>query len=452
MLNCLNRYVDAFASLPEGIEWAEANADCREDVTLSIRGGKAAECQSAAKTAIYLRVSDGQREGTVYTENLEDDPQALLLSALKNARLCGQGGSSPIHRGGTEHRGESLRADVQTMLETGASLEREVLQNQGVHVLELTVRGSSAERQVVNSRGLNRSHAHSYYFLTLTVELDRPASPYPRAQVKASARQLDDIDLAALAARAVSKAALSDGCGLLPRVTLPSGSYDCVLSAAVTCNILATAWQEFSGAAMTAGAAIYRPEQGAVIGSAALNMTDSPHVPGWGYNLALDSEGTINTSKAIVRQGRLVSPLHTLTSSDGAAGGNAGRAALLTGVTPVSIITIPSIFYIEPGDQPPEALISAMGSGVHLTYSLDVFHSINITSGEYSIPCGGIIYRNGCPIGITSQMTMAGNLRDLFGGILAAGNDLTLDEFQYKNYCYGGPSLLIHGLTLSCMD
>lgn len=450
MLDCLNRYVRAFASLPDGMAWAEANADRREDITLSIRGGRPAECSSADKTAIYLRASDGQREGAAYTENPDDEPLPLLHRALENARLCGQGGSAPINSGDKADSGSASSADLDAMIHLGAELERAALRPPGTaHVIGLTVRHSSFWRRVVNSRGLDRSHCCSYYFVTLTLDKQRPSGPLPRAKVKACARRLEDIDAAALAAAAAEKADLSDGGGALPRVTLPSGRYDCVLSPAVTCNIMATAWQEFSGSLMASGAAIYRPEAGSPIGGPALSITDAPSAPGWSYDLALDSEGSVNRRKEVVKEGRLLAPLHTLASGGG---GNAGRAALLTGVTPVSIVTIPSVLYIEPGAEPPQALLRKMGDGVLLTYSLDVFHSINITSGDFSIPCGGIVIREGKPAGVTAQMTLSGNLRELFGGVCAAGSDLTLDEFEYKNYCFGGPSLLVRGLNLSCMD
>ena len=95
-------------------------------------------------------------------------------------------------------------------------------------------------------------------------------------------------------------------------------------------------------------------------------------------------------------------------------------------------------------------MLQQMGNGIYLTYSLDVFHSINIASGEFSIPCGGILYQDGKPVGTADQLTIAGNLRDLFRDVLAVGNDLTLEEFMfYHNYSYGGPSLLVKELSFS---
>jgi PmbA protein len=95
-------------------------------------------------------------------------------------------------------------------------------------------------------------------------------------------------------------------------------------------------------------------------------------------------------------------------------------------------------------------MIQTMDTGIYLTYSLDVFHSINIASGEFSIPCGGVVYKDGKPVGIADQLTIAGNLRDLLKDIRAVGNDLTLEEFMfYHNYSYGGPSLLVDQLAFA---
>jgi PmbA protein len=263
---------------------------------------------------------------------------------------------------------------------------------------------------------------------------------------------LKDIDLAALAHRAAARADRMAGGGALPAAALASGTYDCVLSARVVCNIMNTAWQVFVGASMAAGKTIFAAQPGTPVGSDCLNILDAPRVDGFGYDFALDSEGTVCRSKAIVQAGRLVTPLHTLASAAAlghAPTGNAGRAALLTGSVPVSIVTIPAICYVGPGDSSEAALLNRLGDGLYVADSLDVFHSINITSGDFSIPCSGIVYRGGRAAQVANAFTLVGNLRDLFARVEAVGDDLQLEAFLYDNYAFGGPSMLVRGLGVS---
>ena len=136
-----------------------------------------------------------------------------------------------------------------------------------------------------------------------------------------------------------------------------------------------------------------------------------------------------------MRDGKLVTPLYTLSSAKRlgkTSTGSAGRVAQMTGVTPINITTVPAVIYIEPGANSQIYIVEEMRDGILLTYSLDEIHSINVTSGEFSIPCGGIYYKDGQPVGTVSQMTMAGNLRERFGNIRAVGSDLLLNEFTSR--------------------
>ena len=115
-----------------------------------------------------------------------------------------------------------------------------------------------------------------------------------------------------------------------------------------------------------------------------------------------------------------------------------------------AIIAIPRNLFVVPGKLSRDELIRKMGTGIHLTYSLDEFHSTNTTKGTFSIPCGVVYYENGIPKGRVQQMTVYGNFKDLFCGIEAAGNDLKMKPIMmYQSYCYGGPSLLVRGLDFS---
>jgi PmbA protein len=220
-----------------------------------------------------------------------------------------------------------------------------------------------------------------------------------------------------------------------------------VLSNQVTRNIMITAWMAFTKERMKSGNSPFRLEQ-KELASKPVNLVDDPTPAGWSVDYRLDSEGSFCEKTHILRGGVLENPLATLSS--GVSTGNAGRIAGLSGTTPINLITVPSCIYIEAGESSVQELLREMGDGIYLTYSLDVFHSINIASGEFSIPCGGIVYKDGKPVGTADQLTIAGNLRDLFRDILAVGNDLTLEEFMfYHNYSYGGPSLLVKELSFS---
>lgn len=300
---------------------------------------------------------------------------------------------------------------------------------------------------MVNSKGLDHFLEHTGYIARIGVKAKRDHGG-PIAMAEAYVPSLSDLDTNALAAKALHTADLSDGGGSLKPTAIPSGKYAALLSNQVTRNIMITAWMAFIEKRMAQGNSAFSCHPTGPIASKLVSMVDDPTPPGWSVDYRLDSEGTLCEKTDILRNGCLISPIATLSSP--VSTGNAGRIQGLSGTTPINLIPIPSCTYIEAGSSTVAEMLEMMGSGIYLTYSLDVFHSINIASGEFSIPCGGIVYRHGKPVGTVDQLTIAGNLRELFRDILAVGNDLTLEEFMfYHNYSYGGLSLLVKELSFS---
>lgn len=446
-----SRYITAFENLPQGVIWAEVNADLRDEVTLHVKNGEQTGCECLERMAIYLRASDGTKIGTVYTEQLDDDPEKMMKTAVQNAKFMDAVSTDQPNQSGNIQLGVvEDEADTPEMLNFARAVEAAVKElSATADIKHLTIRRTVMVRRITNSFGLDNYQEHQFYLAELSTER---GSSEESPLVKRSATKLADIDVKELAAQAVHKGGRAEPDAELKPVALSSGKYDCVFSSEVTRQIFVTAWQEFVGGYMAGNKAIFNPEPGTHIGSPCFSVVDTPRLDGWGYCLALDSEGTECKTKDLVRGGKLATPMYSLTTA-AAAGvkstGNAGRVALLTGTTPVNIVTIPSILYIEPGEATEAELVQKMGSGILLTYSLDEFHSITISSGEFSIPCGGIVYENGKPVGTVEQITMAGNLRELFDNIQAVGCDLEVDEFEYKNYCFGGPSLLVTSISIS---
>ncbi len=448
MILDLASYQKAFAALPENVKEAEVCADGHEELLIQVANGLQTGCENFSKITLYLRAT-GEKTGTVLTERLNDDPYQLMEQALNCASYSQSEVPEPMHKSGSCHivTGDGSASPAQ-IFAAACDLERSARKLEGVAaVTGCFVRKTVLARRVVNSHGLDRFLEHSGYLASVSV-LAKRDNGKPMGSAEAYVSSLAELDCEALAQKALKNADLSDGGGTLQAVSLPSGTYRAVLSNQVTRNIMITAWMAFAEDRIRSGNSAFSKTGGNPVASSLVNMVDDPTPDGWSVDYRLDSEGTLCEKTDILRNGHLVSPLATLSS--GASTGNAGRIAGLSGTTPINLITIPSCVYIEAGNSSVADMLRQMGDGIYLTYSLDVFHSINIASGEFSIPCGGIVYKDGKPVGTADQLTIAGNLRELFRNVLAVGNDLTLEEFMfYHNYSYGGPSLLVKELAFS---
>lgn len=453
MMVDLERYSAQFRDLPQGVKEAEVNGVLEEELSLEVRDGQIADSKTFRRTRLYVRAS-ADKTGIVCTEKLDEDPREVILRAVNNSRFSNAEEPEPMNEGSQPVRfvGAKSTVGAPELLAFGLELEKKALSRPSVQSVDrCSVRKSVFATRTVNSKGLDAYADNCFYTVFLELSLKREGKP-AEGTATASARRLTDIDLDRLVSSAVARADFSDGGGTLKPCVIPSGEYRAVLSNQVVCNIFLIGWLSLSGERMEKGTSVFGPEPGTHIGSSLLNITNAPEHPLTGYYLPLDCEGSVCEKTSIVRDGKLVTPLYTLSSAKRlgkTSTGSAGRVAQMTGVTPINITTVPAVIYIEPGANSQIDLVAEMRDGILLTYSLDEIHSINVTSGEFSIPCGGIYYKDGQPVGTVSQMTMAGNLRDLFGNIRAVGSDLLLNEFYFKNYACGGPSLLVDGLRFA---
>ena len=70
-----------------------------------------------------------------------------------------------------------------------------------------------------------------------------------------------------------------------------------------------------------------------------------------------------------------------------------------------------------PGTQSPEEMIAAIGEGLYVTEMIG--HGANLVTGDYSRGAAGFAIRGGKLAEAVSEITIAGNLRDMFLNLVA---------------------------------
>jgi PmbA protein len=95
---------------------------------------------------------------------------------------------------------------------------------------------------------------------------------------------------------------------------------------------------------------------------------------------------------------------------------------------------------LRPGTQTPEELIAAVGSGLYVTELIG--HGANTMTGDYSRGAAGFAIRDGKLAEAVSEVTIAGNLADMFLHLTPA-NDLV-----YR-YATNAPTVAVDGLTIA---
>ena len=98
-------------------------------------------------------------------------------------------------------------------------------------------------------------------------------------------------------------------------------------------------------------------------------------------------------------------------------------------------------FYLEKGVQTPEQIVAGVANGFYVTQLMGF--GINIVTGDYSQGASGLWIRNGELAFAVSEVTIAGNLKEMLLGIEAIGSDL---EFRGS---LAAPTIKIGEMTVA---
>jgi PmbA protein len=98
-------------------------------------------------------------------------------------------------------------------------------------------------------------------------------------------------------------------------------------------------------------------------------------------------------------------------------------------------------YFLEPGTETPEQIISGVPNGLYVLQTMG--HGVNLVTGDYSVGASGLWIENGELAYPVEQITIAGNLKDIFRNVSAIGNDL---EFRSAGAV---PTVRIEGMTIA---
>ena len=98
-------------------------------------------------------------------------------------------------------------------------------------------------------------------------------------------------------------------------------------------------------------------------------------------------------------------------------------------------------FYLEAGTLTPEQIIADIKTGLYVTETMG--HGVNLVTGDYSHGASGLWIENGEIAYPVEEITIAGNLKDMYKNIVAIGNDLVFHGAS------AAPTIRIEGMTIA---
>ena len=192
-----------------------------------------------------------------------------------------------------------------------------------------------------------------------------------------------------------------------------------------------------SGAGIARGVSFLKDKMGEQIFAPGISIIDDPHRARGQRSKPFDGEGVANQKRALIEKGRLTTWLLDCASARQLGLETTGHAARGTGGPPHPSATN---LYMEPGALSPEALIADIEQGFYVTELLGM--GVNGVTGDYSRGAAGFWIEKGKIAFPVSEITIAGNLKDMFLHITPA-SDLV---FRYGT---NAPTLRIEGMTIA---
>ncbi len=205
----------------------------------------------------------------------------------------------------------------------------------------------------------------------------------------------------------------------------------------VATSILEHIFEGVNGDSVYRGASFLAGKLGQRIAAENVTIIDDGTMPGGFGTSPFDGEGIPTRRTIVIEKGTLSSYLlNTYTAKKLGLATTANASRGLAGTPGIG----PGNYFLQPGPRTPKQLIGDIKEGLYVTEFLG--HGANLVTGDYSRGASGMWISNGELAYPVEEITVAGNLKEMFFNISEIANDL---EFRGS---VAAPTLRIDGLTV----
>lgn len=439
--------LDIAASLVErarkaGAEEAEAIVVEGQSLGVSWRLGKLEDVERSEGRDVGLRVFIGKRQAVVSSSDISERALGPMIErVVAMARVApedpyaGLAEETLLARAfpalDIEDKGPAPTADE--LAHRAAEAEEAGLAVKGVTNSE----GAGASWglsgiALVTSRGFQGSYTGTSHSVSCSV-LAGEGTGMERDYDHSSARHLSDLEAPALIGRAAAEKAVRK---LKPR-KVKSQSVPVVFDPRVSSSLIGHFAGAISGAAIARGTSFLQKAMGTQVFGQGIRIVDDPHRLRGLRSKPFDGEGVANRRMNLIENGVLTTWLLDTSSARQLGLQSAGHAARGTGGPPSPSTTN---LHMEPGSLSPAALMSDIKQGLYVTDLIGM--GVNGVTGDYSRGASGFWIENGELAYPVNEITIAGNLKDMFAELTPA-NDLVF------RHAVNAPTIRLEGLTIA---
>jgi len=424
-----------------GAEAADAVYAEGTSLSLAYRLGKPETLDRAEGTDLGLRVLIGKRQAIVSTSDTADTALAELVErAVAMARVvpedefCGLAPSALI-AGEVPDLDECdvVEPDADTLEDRARSAEGAALAVAGVSNSEGAEAGWSRSRiAVAASNGFGRVRVRSSHSISAAV-LAGEGTEMEREYDWATSVHAEDLrDPEDIGRKAGENAVKRLGPQKVSTAQVPV-----VYDPRVSMSMLSHFSGAINGASVARGTTFLKDRMATPVFADTITIVDDPLRRRGLRSKAFDGEGIATSRMNLIENGVLKTWVLDLRSARQLGLETTGNAARGTSSPPSPSTTN---LYMEAGSLSPAELIADIKAGLYVTGMMG--RGANVITGDYSRGAEGFWIENGQIAYPVSELTIAGNLNDMFMNIVPA-SDLV---FRYGT---NAPTLRVDGMTVA---
>ena len=428
-----------------GATGAECNVSQGEEFDAQVRKSEVETVKESGSRGAGIRVLFGRNTGSSYTSDLSmEGLRGMVSQAVELARITTEdpfaGLPDPEELGKFTGDLKLYAPDTATL---DAAHKIELARQAEAAALGFDPRITNSEGASFNSRLSRHAFANSLGFVGSYESTSCSLSAVPVAQNGdrmerdywySSARGASQLEAPDYIGRKAAERVIRR----LGSRKVPTQKAPVIFEPRVARSLLGHLFEAVNGDSIYRRASFLQDKLGEKVAASHITVVDDATIPLLFGSSPYDDEGAPSRRTVVVENGILRSYFlnsYTARKLGMKTTGNASR-----GITGNASIGHGNL-YIEKGAITVEQLFKQAGSGFYVTELMGF--GVNAVTGDYSRGASGLWIENGELAYPVSEVTIAGNLKDMFFNIEAVADDL---EFRGS---VASPTLLIGGMTIS---
>ena len=438
--------VDVVArALRGGATAAEAVVREGNEFSTVVRLGQVETLKESGSRAIGVRVFFGQRSASTHSSDFSGSGiERMLKSALELAKITSEdpyAGIPEIAKLGSVPGDLNLyHEDVYSLpgterIEYARRAEKAALDSDPR--IQNSEGGSfdaaTGRKVLANSHGFVGEYRRSYCSVAVVPIAQDQQGHMQRDYWYSVARSLAKLD----SAEQVGKEAARRTLRRLGARKVKTAHVPVVLDPMVANSMLEHIFEGVNGDSVYRGASFLAGKLGQKVAGPNVTVIDDGTMEGGFGTTPFDGEGVPTRRTVVIENGVLKSYLlNTYTAKKLGLETTANASRGLAGTPGIG----PGNYFLQPGTKAPQQIIGEIKDGLYVTEFLG--HGANLVTGDYSRGASGMWIVNGELAFPVEEITVAGNLKDIFSNLSEIGTDL---EFRGS---VASPTIRIDGLTV----